>query len=151
SHQGAARPCGKDAETWGRCWGELAPTCARDVQNFPFSTETPGCPLPPPTGPVDKIWALTCGNRVIHGIHRPYYYSQLERARNSFRRGSCAQLGASTPTAPRHDLTPRGTYCQCGASDWSPVSFPAPGAMTPSQTTKPGRARSAGNSRRRQQ
>lgn len=32
-----------------------------------------------------------------------------------------------------------------------PVSFPAQGPMTPRQTTKPGRPRSAGNSRRRQQ
>ncbi|GHF73525.1 hypothetical protein GCM10018783_48840 [Streptomyces griseosporeus] len=106
------------------------------MQNFPFSTETPGCPPAPPTGAVDKIPALSWANVVIHGIHRPYYYEQLERARKSFGSGSCAQLGASGPAAPSSDLTPTGTYCQCGASDWSPVFFPSQEAVTPSRRTQ---------------
>ncbi|GGV02132.1 hypothetical protein GCM10010260_43600 [Streptomyces filipinensis] len=106
------------------------------MQNFLFSTDAPGCPPPPPTGPVDKIPALSWANVVIHGIHRPYYYSQLERARESFGSGACAQLAVSRPAAPRSDLTPTGTYCQCGASDWSPVSCPPQWAVTPSRRTQ---------------
>ena len=79
---------------------------------------------------------LSRTNEVIHGIHRPYYYSHSEREWDSFGSGACAQLALSCPTASRHDLTPTGTYCQCGASDWSPVFFPSPGLTTPRQTTK---------------
>src|SRR6185437_12586482 len=102
------------------------------VQNFPFSTETLGCPPVPPTGPVDKISPLTWENDVIHGFHRPYYYSQLERPGISLQSGSCAQLAVRPPAAPHHDLTPTGAYCRCGASDCSPVSFPSQGPPTPS-------------------
>jgi hypothetical protein len=59
--------------------------------------------------------------------------------------------GSWEPGCPSSRLDPTGTYCQCCSSDCSPVSFPAQGQTPPRQTTKPGRPRSAGNSRRRQQ
>ncbi|GHB54527.1 hypothetical protein GCM10010306_055330 [Streptomyces umbrinus] len=102
----------------------MAPACASGVQNFSPSTEDASFPPPPPTGPVDKKPTLTCEYGVIHGIHSPYYYSQLESVRESIRSGGCAQLALGASAAARTDLTPRGTDCQCGASDCSPVSFP---------------------------
>ena len=49
--------------------------CESGVQNFRVSTEHPGCPPVSPTGAVDKKLGLTCVDDVIHGFHRPYYYS----------------------------------------------------------------------------
>ncbi|EFE82496.1 predicted protein [Streptomyces albidoflavus] len=67
-------PCGELVQTWGRSWGELTLRCGPCVGNFGPSTGTPGCPPAPCTGPVDKKPPPTCGDGVIHGIHRPYYY-----------------------------------------------------------------------------
>lgn len=55
------------------------------------------------------------------------------------------------PDCPSSRLDPDGHLLSVRCVRLVPVSFPAQRPTTPSQTTKPGRARSAGNSRRRQQ
>ncbi|CAL9498321.1 hypothetical protein SUDANB132_03385 [Streptomyces sp. enrichment culture] len=55
------------------------------------------------------------------------------------------------PGCPSSRLDPERHLLSVRCVRLVPVSFPAEGRTTPSQTTKPGRARSAGNSRRRQQ
>ncbi|GAA2384127.1 hypothetical protein GCM10010420_02910 [Streptomyces glaucosporus] len=76
------------------------------MQNFAASTADPFSSTGPPTGPVDKIPALTCADRVIHGIHRPYYYDHGYKAGTSLGNGPCAQLGPDAPRASSCRLDP---------------------------------------------
>lgn len=108
-------------------------SCASSVQNFRPSTERPGCPRLPPTGSVDKKTGLTCMDGVIHGFHRPYYYSHSELTRNPLRRRPCAQLGPGAFSTCDSDLTRSRTDCRCRASDWSPASQPTTKASRASQ------------------
>jgi hypothetical protein len=55
------------------------------------------------------------------------------------------------PGCPSSRLDPERHLLSVGCVRLFPVSFPSLGPTTPRQTTKPGRPRSAGNSRRRQQ
>lgn len=55
------------------------------------------------------------------------------------------------PGCPSSRLDPERHLLSVGCVRLFPVSFPSLGPTTPTQTTKPGRPRSAGNSRRRQQ
>ena len=66
------------------------------------------------------------------------------------KRGLCTTR-CPAPGCPTSRLDPERHLLSVGCVRLFPVSFPSLGPTTPRQTTKPGRPRSAGNSRRRQQ
>lgn len=78
------------------------------MYNSAPSTATPIFSTPLSTGSVDKKAALSCGNRVFHGFHRPYYYDHLPKGMDLVGSGGCAQLGARASYPAPLDLTHEG-------------------------------------------
>ncbi|GAA2794266.1 hypothetical protein GCM10010505_22080 [Kitasatospora aburaviensis] len=85
--------------------------------NAPLSTAGPVRPQPPSTPTVDKKRGLTCGNGVIHGFHRPYYYHYTYRPIASFKSGWGRNLWTTVTRHPFGLLPPVCPVCRWSTSD----------------------------------